>query len=140
MPKIFRTMLADGTKPKVGSESNELGVRTPPNPHPDILVDEERNVHPETGGMSVAPAWRDLPWHLIPRRLHPRARGKNALVCWRLGDGEFASSVVTGDLKFRTDPSDPRKHGFVEPSRVMTIEEYREALAGTRDDWIQDEN
>jgi hypothetical protein len=58
MPKIYRTMLADGGKPKVGSASKLLGVRFAPNPRADIPVDEHGNVHPETGGMSVAPERR----------------------------------------------------------------------------------
>ena len=140
MPKIYRTMLDDGGKPKVGSKSKMLGVRIAPNPHPDIPVDVHGNVHPATGGMSVAPEWKKLPWHLIPRRLHPKGRGGNDLICWRFSDGEFDKDALNAALALRPDPGGPAKHGFVEPSHVMTIGEYQAALAATRDDWIQDES
>jgi hypothetical protein len=133
-------MLAEGGKPKIGSESKMLGVRIAPNPHADIPVDENGNVHPETGGMSVAPEWRSLPWHLIPRRLHRRGRGGNNLICWRLGAGVFEEAPLNADLALRPDPAAPAEHGFVEPTHVMAIAEYQAALAGTRDDWIQDES
>ena len=140
MPKIYRTMLVEGGKPKVGTESKMLGVRVAPNPHPDIAVDEHGTVHPATGGMSVVPEWRELPWHLIPRRLHPRARGHDDLVCWRLGDGLFERNALNGDLILRPDPDMPTTHGFVEPANAMAIAEYQGALVATRDDWIRDES
>ena len=48
-------MVADGGRLKVGASALALGVRMPPNDHPDIAVDAEGKVEPQTGGMSVAP-------------------------------------------------------------------------------------
>jgi hypothetical protein len=133
-------MFAEGGKPKVGSESKMLGVRITPNPHADIPVDGNGNVHPETGGMSVAPAWRKLPWHLIPRRLDRRGCGHDDLVCWRFGDGDFEIGNLNDDLVLRPDPNQLDKHGVVEPARLMAIAEYQGALAATCDQWIKDES
>ena len=143
MPKIFRSMLADGGKPKVGSKGKLLGVRIPPDPNADLPVDPNGKVQPQTGGMSVAPDWRKLPDHLIPRRLKrliPRARGRDDLVCWRLGDAEFLDCQCIALLVLRVDPAQPDKQGFIEPASPMSIADYRSALASTRDDWIPDEN
>jgi hypothetical protein len=142
MPKIYRTMLADGGKPKVGSESKMLGVRIAPTPRPDIPVDQAGNVHPDTGGMSVVPDWRELPYFLVPMRLkavRPDARGSNQLTCWSLGEGLFEVGSLADKLVLRPDSNDPTAHGFVEPSDVMSIENYQEALAETQDQWVIDE-
>ena len=142
MPKIYRTMLTDGGKPKVGSESKMLGVRIAPNPHADIPVDEHGNVHPETGGMSVAPAWRKLPYFLIPKRLkalRPDACGSNHVACWSLGEGLFKQGDMSDKLVLRPDPEDPARHGFVEPKGEMSIDTYQDALAETREHWVIDE-
>lgn len=139
MPKIFRSMLEDGGKPKVGSEGKLLGVRIAPDPRPDIAADGNGAVHPKTGGMSVAPDWRKLPDHLIPRGLIPRARGRDDLVCWRLGDLEFLDGQPIGSLVLRVDPAPSDKHGFIEPAKLMSIVDYQSALAATRDYWIRDE-
>lgn len=140
MPKICRSMLEDGGKPKVGPEGKMLGVRVAPDPRPDIAADANGNVHPHSGGMSVAPHWRKLPWHLIPKRLDPRGRGNDDLICWRFGQGTFADGKISDDLAFRIDPKQPHRHGTVEPVRIMALTEYQTALAATRDDWVRDES
>ncbi len=38
VPLIFRSMLTDAGKPLIGSDNNQLGVRTKPHPRPDIPV------------------------------------------------------------------------------------------------------
>jgi hypothetical protein len=136
-------MFVEGGKPKVGAQSKNLGVRTPPNPHADIAVDAAGNVQPGAGGMSVAPDWRLLPGHLIPKRLKhvvPKARGSNQLCCWRLDDGAFQPGKITADLWMSPDPAAPNRHGFVEPSRRMALHEFQAALFDTRDDWVRDES
>lgn len=140
MPKICRSMFADGDKPQVGNGSKMLGVRMAPDPNPDIGVDAKGNVSARTGGMSVAPEWKELPSFLIPKRLKhlfPDARGNNHLVLWETGDGDFQAGSLTKDLDFRPDPSDPAVHGFVEPSREMTAAEYQAALSATQDLWLK---
>ncbi len=101
MPKICRSMLEDGGTPKVGSGGKLLGVRLSTDP-PDIRVDPNGDVHPNTGGMSVAPEWRKLPSFLIPRRLKPLlpdACGSNKLVCWTMGEGRFEEGDVNSELR-----------------------------------------
>ena len=142
MPVVYRAMLADGVRPRVGPSALALGVRLPPDEHADIAVGAEGMVEPRTGGMSVAPAWRRLPLHRIPRRLRarfPRAAGRNDLFLWRMGDGQFSEGPLTDRLFFRPDPEKPNTHGFVEPGATMPAGEYQEALAATRDWWVIDE-
>ncbi|MBI3821473.1 MAG: hypothetical protein HY289_02210 [Planctomycetes bacterium] len=142
MPKIFRSMHDDGGKPKVGSGSKMLGVRGPPDPHADLPVDPNGNVHPQTGGMSVAPDWRKRPYFLVPMRLRslvPRARGSNDLDCWRLGDGDFETVALTDKLDLRIDQGQPLNHGVVEPKLNMSIVDFQDALAQTCDLWVVDE-
>jgi hypothetical protein len=142
MPLVYRAMLADGDRPQVGPSALALGVRVPPDEHADIAVGAEGMVEPRTGGMSVAPAWRLLPVHRIPRRLRakfPRAAGKNSFFLWRMGDGPFAEGPFAERLLFRPDPEKPNKHGFVEPVAKMPTGDYRAALAATRDQWVIDE-
>lgn len=135
-------MIADGNRPMVGPSALALGVRVPPDAYADIAVGAEGMVAPRTGGMSVAPAWRLLPVHRIPRRLRakfPRAAGKNECFLWRMGDGPFSEGPFASRLLFRPDPEKPTKHGFVEPAVRMLASEYQEAIAATRDQWGIDE-
>src|SRR5260370_3802943 len=106
MPLVYRAMLANGDRPLVGASADTLGVRLPPDEHADIAVNAEGLVEDHAGGMSVAPAWRLLPLHRIPRRLRaklPRAAGKSALFVWRMGDGPFAAGSFGYRLFFRPD-------------------------------------
>lgn len=143
MPTVYRAMLADGDKPRVGTDGKTLGVRVPPNPRVDLPVDPDGSVHPQTGGMSVSPAWRQLPFFLIPRRLRANgaagATGRNDLICWRLGEGPFDAGELTPDLSLRPDPQRPTAHGFVEPGQAMSVSDYQQGLAATREQWVQDE-
>jgi hypothetical protein len=128
-------MTVDGGKPMVGDKSNKLGIR----PGRDIPVDGAGNVAPRTGGMSVAPRWRDLPPFLIPKRLKhlaPEARGSKDLACWTMGVGPFEAASVSDRLEPR--PSGTR-HGVVEPNQPMSVVEFQDALAATRDAWTIDE-
>jgi hypothetical protein len=139
MPKICRSMVEDVGKPMVGPEGRMLGVRVAPNPQPDIPVDPNGNVQPNSGGMSVAPEW---PYFLVPRRLRAirsDARGRNDLVCWSMSEGPFERGDISDGLLLRPDPDNPSKHGFVEPAREMSIDEFQECLAQTRDQWVRDE-
>jgi hypothetical protein len=135
-------MLADGDGPRVGPASLALGVRVPPDENADVAVGADGMAEPRTGGMSVAPAWRLLPVHRIPRRLRakfPRAAGKNGIVLWRTGDGPFTEGPFADGLFFRPDPEKPTRHGFVEPAVQMPVDEYQVALGATRDRWVIDE-
>ncbi len=135
MPLIYRAMTRDGEKPRIGPSARTLGVR----PSVDITPDENGLVMPQTGGMSVAPSWRELPPHRIPLRLQPIAHdavGRDDDACWCMGSGDFVDSPLTDSLDFRRDQSD---HGIVEPSRTMELNDFQVALAATRDLWEIDE-
>jgi hypothetical protein len=89
--------------------------------------------------MSVARHWTKLELHRIPKRLRtvvPGATGSDSTLCWRIGDGPFASGALDLELSVRVD-SDP--HGLLEPATLMPLEQYESALAKTQAAWIVDE-
>jgi hypothetical protein len=142
MPLIYRSMLADGNRPRVGSQASTLGVRVAPATKPDIPVDAAGLVHPGTGGMSVAPEWRLLPDHRIPRRLQAkcsRATGNDKFHCWRMGEGPFLPEPVSPELALRPDRGALVTHGVVEPIREMGLAEFQAALEATSEQWVIDE-
>lgn len=139
MPRIYRSMKADGGKPLVANSAIGLGVRIGNGPHDDIRVTKSGEVTPGSGGMSVASNWRALPVHRIPRRLRakqPSARGNDLLVCWRMGSGVFAAGTVAIGLILRVDKE---THGLVEPDNRTLLDTYLQNLAATRDEWVIDE-
>src|SRR5262245_5119252 len=94
-------MTREGDHPKIGPTARALGVRVPR----DIPV-ADGLVSPGTGGMSVAPSWRELPPWRIPRRLNhlaPGAAGNDTDACWRMGEGPFEAGVVADRLVLRPD-------------------------------------
>jgi hypothetical protein len=119
---IYRTMRADPDgHPLVADTTSGLGVRDW-----EIEQDEDMAI-PEAGGMSVAP---DSPLSL-PRAFRPKElRGLSRHPAWELDVDDLGEALV-----YRPDPDDPTRHGFVEPSRPMRMEEYRYALAETRTLW-----
>lgn len=85
----------------------------------------------------MAPAWRDLPLHRIPKRLKREAKGAVGNdKCWRMGVGAFCSKDMTDALTLRQTNA---THGLVEPARNMTIGDYQTALAATQPEWEVDE-
>lgn len=132
-------MFRDGDQPKVGPTKKTLGVQAGTSPNDDVSPDASGSVFPGTGGMSVAPAWRDLPPHRIPRRLRPKcpkALGNDGYVCWRMGSGPFANGRVHEHLQLRVDSA---VHGLVEPEMVLPLKRFQSALAATREEWVIDE-
>ena len=100
-----------------------LGVR----PGIDILVERDGSVADGAGGMSVAPdSAANLPRHRRP----PGHGGTGKDPVWEMGTADLGE-----DLVYREDPLQPGLHGFVEPSRRMTLEDYERALGATRDAW-----
>lgn len=90
-------------------------------------------------GMSVAPAWRSLPYFLIPERLKdkvPRARGSDGLSCFTMGEGPFADGPVADGLDLLVDKPN---RGVVAPHGLVPIDVYQADLAATRDSWEEDE-
>ena len=132
MARIFRAMTNDRGRPLVGTGARTLGVRPG-----EIPVDAQHMVQPFTGGMSVAPAWRQLPVHRIPPRLGVQgARGNDQDACWRMGDGSFGGGPFVGQLQLTVDT--PR-HGMLEPAVAMPHADYIQELADTQPAWVIDE-
>lgn len=143
MPTVYRSMkAADDGLPEVGDQSKQLGVRVPPNPHADIEVDASTNRIVLNGsGMSVAENWRLLPPHLIPLRLAAivsDAKGKNHLVCYRMGDGPFIPGPLTTGLELVLKPG-AIDRGNVVPGAAVTVAQFQADLAATRPQWVADE-
>jgi hypothetical protein len=77
--------------------------------------------------MSVSPP---PPENLPPSRL-PRDRGgKGKDPIWQLETDDLPR-----ELSYRADPDDPDAHGFIEPSWVMSFEDYQKAIHGSRTRW-----
>jgi hypothetical protein len=141
MPKIYRSMRkAADAKPLVDGSGKGFGVRGEPvNGVVDVDLDHEGKVILDRKGMSVAPAWRDLPYFLISRRLKnrfPSARGAADLFCFTLGTGSFADGPVAGGLDLLIDTSE---HGVVVPRIAVPLNQYQLDLANTREQWVVDE-
>ncbi len=142
MPKIYRSMKKEADdKPVVDATGKGLGVRNEPvNGVVDIDVDDDGMVLMNGKGMSVAPAWRDLPIHLISKRLKsifPAARGRMDVYCFTTGQGDFANGELSESLNLSVDRPE---HGVVAPASSMSITQYQDALADTRDSWNIDES
>lgn len=142
IPRVYRAMkrvVADNL-PEVGTaNSSQLGAR----PGPDVTVDAANNVVLDGKGMSVAPAWRDLDFTRIPRRLRPifsGAIGPNTSACFAYGTGPFQAGAINADLVLAPDAgAAPVTHGVVSPSQVMPEAQYNGAIFATRPDWVVDE-
>lgn len=142
MPKIFRAMRkAEDEKPVVGASSSGLGVRIPgEGQRTDVDLDENGLVMLNSKGMSVSPQWRDLPPSRIPKRLKykcPDAIGTGAISCFSMGEGAFENGPLTVDLDLIVDNIE---HGFVAPHVAVTLAQFQEDLASTRDLWTIDED
>ena len=122
----------------IGSDAKKLGVRL----GEDIQPDSTGNVHPRTGGMSVAPGLRQLPEHRIPKRFKAQgvfnATGTDKLSVWTTGTGPFIDGPFAPGLFLRIDPDDPN-HGTIEPDCEMPLQEYEQALSTTVDQWVINE-
>lgn len=106
MPTLYRAMKQDvDGAPLVVDTASGLGVR-------DWEVEIDGGLcQPETGGMSVAPkAVENLPPSFLPRELG----GTNRSPAWSIEGNELGEL-----LRYRADPDNPDKHGFVEPIRPM---------------------
>lgn len=117
--KLYRVMkLAADGKPQVGTSGSMLGVRPtdPNNAVPDVTaVSDADTVHPGEG-LSTSPD---------PNARQPR---RNQAVF------EIESDELGADLKPNHDKPN---HCLIEPARPMTLAEYQQALADTRDLWQQ---
>jgi len=129
--KVLRGMRADADSlPMVGESGRYLGARPdlPGQPQDgDIPVSAGGVVEPETGGMSVAPPpVTNLALHRRPREYGGRSKDP----VFVLDTGELPE-----ELRYRPDPKAPGRHGFIEPSHPMSLEEYQRAIHTTRALW-----
>lgn len=135
-PKVYRTMKKDADdKPTVDQTATGLGIRV----RVDINIDADGNVILDGSGMSVAPGWRDLELHRIPKRLGaivPGARGSNNTHCFTTGTGPFQQDEFAEGLELIPDSA---THAAVAPTAVVPLTDYEAALAATRSDWVIDE-
>jgi len=97
----------------------------------DIAPDAAGDVHPGTGGMSVAlgSMW-SLPNHRRPRGMQRGSTGPA---------GERVYGIDPPDLQRQPldiRPTSPR-HATVQPSMQMNLAAYEGALAATRPSWRQ---
>ena len=107
--------------PRTGSRT--IGAR----PNIDIPVNEIGLVEPEMGGISVSPNSEE---NLPPYRRPPAFGGTGKDPLW-----ELETENLPDELAYRPDPDDPDRHGFIEPSRVMTFNRYQGALRLSRNLW-----
>lgn len=119
--QLFRAMAREvNGNPRIAPA--HLGIRI----GTDIEPDDDGNVRPETGGMSVTPNDpMDLPQHRRPAELG----GTGKWPVWWIHDGKLPVS-----LNYRPDPRS-RTHGFVEPSDLMRLENYQGSIEGTAPNW-----
>ncbi|HZB07824.1 MAG TPA: hypothetical protein VE525_01790 [Rubrobacter sp.] len=48
---------------------------------------------------------------------------------------ELDTDELPEELIYRPDPENPEEHGFLEPARRMSFEEYQQTIYGTRALW-----
>lgn len=135
-------MKPDGDLPAVGARGGMLGVRVPPDEHPDVVADGNGCVGPGGGGMSVSPRLTDISVTRVPKRLRnlvPGARGKDSDRVFRLGEATFALAEVSPALTLRPDDGHAPRHGVIEPSDCVRVEQFQTDLAATQSDWVIDE-
>jgi len=82
---------------------------------------------PTTEGMSVVPPPVE---NLVDHRRPPDfgGTGKDPVF-------ELDTEDLPGVLAYRPDPTNPEGHGFIEPARRVSFEEYRRAIHQTRSLW-----
>ena len=134
MPRVFRVMRKDADDlPTVSPTS--LGVR----PGKDVDLDAQNNVLVNGKGMSVAPNWREINIHRIPKRLRtllPGAAGSNSWSCFRIGVGPFQRGDFANGLTLELDST---THGVVAPAQIVPLATYEGDIAATRPQWQVDE-
>lgn len=115
--------------PTVGDTGTTLGARPERENAPaDIEIRADGIVHPCTGGMSTSPPpVANLQAHRRPKKHGGRGKGIEVF--------ELDTADLPEELRARPDPKAPERHVFIEPSRVMSFEEYQRALHSTRALW-----
>jgi hypothetical protein len=124
MVRLFRAMREDASSfPQIGRNVRTLGIR-PGKDVPAMLPNDL--VNPGEGGLSVSP---DDPLNLPYFRRPPEFQGTGQDPVW-----VFESNQLGADLYYRADPSHAG-HGFIEPTRTMTLDEFEQAIIGIQKLW-----
>lgn len=125
MPRLFRGMKADASgRPAIGPSARTLGVR----PGIDVpAVGPNDAISPGQEGLSVTP---DDPMQLPLIRRPSNFGGRGRDPVWMIDETDLGT-----DLVYRTDPN-RAAHGFIEPSRTMTLDDYQQVLAATQSRWV----
>lgn len=124
--RLYRSMKEDmDGLPAVGQSARMLGVRPGTSATPDVLaVHPTDKVLPGHGGMSVAPAEA---MHLQRHRRPASLGGTGREPVWYIEVRDLGP-----ELDFRQDRP---TQGLIEPKRLMGLQEFQDALAGTRLNW-----
>jgi hypothetical protein len=123
--ELFRGMKPGAAgEPELGPSARALGIR----PGIDVPAQNPSDVvSPGGGGLSVSP---HDPAHL-PRHRRPTTLGGTGRdPIWGITTADLGP-----DLQSRPDPDNPSGHGFIEPSRPMTVAEFEQALERTVQRW-----
>lgn len=124
MRRLYRAM-KQGSQgmPELGESARTLGIR----PGIDVLATRPTDPVPcGQGGLSVSP---DDPMGLPVHRRPVAFQGTGRDPVWSIEEKSLGS-----DLAFRSDPGNAR-HGFIEPARTMTLNEFQHALRQTESLW-----
>jgi hypothetical protein len=117
--KVYRAIRQDADgKPWLSDlVAKGLGVRE----GVDIFPDDEGVVHPGKAGPSVCGRPKYIPLFLRDEPI------------WELDTNELPEYLV---YKEDTDKP-PGRHGFIAPAYAMDLSDYQDAIAETRDLWVQ---
>jgi hypothetical protein len=124
MRQLYRAMKEDAyDMPQLGASARNLGVR----PGIDVPATVPAGmVQPGQGGLSVSP---DEPIKLPPYRRPPVFHGTGKDPVWMIDETDLGS-----DLNYRADPQNAG-HGFIEPDRPMSLDDYQRAVQQTQPLW-----
>src|ERR1019366_676227 len=124
MVRLYRSMQEDGQGfPVLGPSARTRGIR-PGRDAPAVLP--AGPIHPGEGGLSVSP---DDPMNLPYYRRPSAWNGTGADPVWEIGSTQLGTELV-----YRPDPDNPA-HGYIEPARHMTVDEFQTVLSATQPLW-----
>ncbi len=138
----------DPPKPVLGDSATKLGIR-----ECDMTPDAEGNAVPGEEGLSVfssiAGIGRRIPDRfppgMVPARLHDAgkvigASGHHSLRVFRLGKGEYEEGEIADRLLLVPDGDDNPDHGTIQPDQTMPMDDYKQAIADTKEFWEDGED